>query len=220
MRQVCGIGAHRGRGRSGRAAAADTRYHGAMHDFSPVLDFWFGAADSPDRGRARACWFRKSGDFDTQIRSGFLRLQERAAAGKLAKWERTPLAALALVVVLDQFPRNMFRGEARAFATDAQALRVARRMVERGFDRLLRPVERWFVYLPFEHAEDMAAQRRSVALFAGLAADPDSAGTIDYARRHFDIIARFGRFPHRNALLGRESTPEETLFLSQPGSSF
>jgi uncharacterized protein (DUF924 family) len=191
-----------------------------MHDSVPVLDFWFGAADSPERGRPRACWFRKSAEYDAEIRSRFGRLQQRAAEGKLAKWERTPLAALALVVMLDQFPRNMFRGEARAFATDLHALRAARHMVERGFDRVLRPVERWFVYLPFEHAEDLAAQRRSVALFEGLAADPDSAGAIDYAGRHFDIIARYGRFPHRNALLGRESTPAETLFLSQPGSSF
>lgn len=191
-----------------------------MSEIAEVLGFWFGAPESPERGRPRKCWFEKNEAFDDEVRSCFLRVYRRAAAGKLSRWERTPHAALALVVVLDQFPRNMFRGEACAFAADPLALRVARRMVDHGFDGLLRPVERWFVYLPFEHAEDLAAQRRSVALFEGLAGDPDSAGTIDYARRHYDIISRYGRFPHRNALLGRESTSEEMAFLSQPGSSF
>ena len=191
-----------------------------MSEFAEVLGFWFGAPESPERGRPRKCWFGKDEAFDAEVRSGFLGVYRRAAAGKLSRWERTQHAALALAVVLDQFPRNMFRGHARAFATDSLALRVARRMVDHGFDSLLRPVERWFVYLPFEHAEDLAAQRRSVALFGGLAGDPDSAGTIDYAHRHYNIVSRFGRFPHRNAVLGRESTAEEVTFLSQPGSSF
>ena len=191
-----------------------------MSDIAEVLSFWFGAPESPERGRPRKCWFEKSEAFDAEIRSRFLKLYEPAAAGELSAWERTPLAALALAVVLDQFPRNMFRGEARAFAADPLALRVARRMVDHGFDSLLRPVERWFTYLPFEHAEDLAAQRRSIALFGGLAGDPDSAGTIDYAHRHYTIISRFGRFPHRNAMLGREATSEEMDFLSQSGSSF
>ena len=191
-----------------------------MSEIAEVLDFWFGAPDSPKRGRPRKCWFEKSVTFDAGVRSRFLKVYERAAAGKLSRWERTPLAALALALVLDQFPRNMFRGQARAFAADALALRVARRMLSRGFDGLLRPAERWFVYLPFEHAEDLAAQRRSIALFGSLAGYPDSAGVIDYAQRHYTIIARFGRFPHRNAMLGRESTSEEIAFLSQPGSSF
>ena len=191
-----------------------------MSEIAEVLDFWFGAPESPERGRPRKCWFEKNEAFDAEVRSRFVRVYRRAAAGKLSRWERTPHAALALAVVLDQFPRNMFRGEARAFAADALALRVARRMVDHGFDRLLRPVERWFVYLPFEHAEDLAAQRRAVALFAGLAGDPDSPGAIDYAHRHCNIISRFGRFPHRNAILGRESTSGESAFLAQPGSSF
>jgi len=191
-----------------------------MSDIAEVLAFWFGAPDSPERGRPRKCWFEKSEAFDAEVRSRFLKLYKRAVAGKLSRWERTPLAALALAVVVDQFPRNMFRGQARAFAADPLALRVARRMLSRGFDGLLRPVERWFVYLPFEHAEDLAAQRRSVALFGSLAGCPDSAGVIDYAQKHYTIVARFGRFPHRNATLGRESTSEEMAFLSQPGSSF
>jgi uncharacterized protein (DUF924 family) len=191
-----------------------------MSDIGEVLEFWFGAPDSPERGRPRKCWFEKSEAFDAEVRSRFLKVYKRAAAGKLSRWERTPLAALALAVVLDQFPRNMFRGQARAFAADPLALRVARRMLNRGFDGLLRPVERWFAYLPFEHAEDLAAQRRSIALFGSLAGYPDSAGVMDYAQRHYTIIARFGRFPHRNAMLGRESTSDEMAFLSQPGSSF
>jgi len=191
-----------------------------MSDIAEVLAFWFGAPDSPERGRPRKCWFEKSEAFDAEVRSRFLKLYKRAVAGKLSRWERTPLAALALAVVVDQFPRNMFRGQARAFAADPLALRVARRMLHRGFDGLLRPVERWFVYLPFEHAEDLAAQRRSIALFGNLAGYPDGAGAMDYAQRHYTIIARFGRFPHRNAMLGRVSTSEEIAFLSQPGSSF
>ncbi len=191
-----------------------------MPEFPEVLAFWFGTPDSPELGRPRKCWFEKSALFDAEIRSRFLGLYERAAAGELEAWRRSPLSALALAIVLDQFPRNMFRGEARAFASDALASRVARGIVGSGFDAVLRPVERWFAYLPFEHAEDLAAQRRSLALFDGLAQDGDSAGTLDYALRHYEIIARFGRFPHRNAILGRESTPEEIEFLKQPNSSF
>jgi uncharacterized protein (DUF924 family) len=191
-----------------------------VSEFVQVLDFWFGAPGSAERGRSRSCWFVKDPAFDTEIRARFLDLYERAAGGGLEDWRRTPLCALALAVVLDQFPRNMFRGEARAFAADPLALRVGRSSVERGFDALLRPVERWFVYLPFEHAEDLAAQRRSLALFGALPRDADNSGTLDYARRHYDIIARFGRFPHRNSILGRESTADEAEFLRQPGSSF
>ena len=149
------------------------------------------------------------------MRGRFLPLWERAAGGGLGRWRGSPLASLALAIVLDQFPRNMFRGTPRAFSSDELALAVARAAVERGFDRLLSPVERTFVYLPFEHAEDLAAQRRSVALSSALS--PDRA---EYARRHYEIIARFGRFPHRNAILGRESIAEEAEFLEQPGSSF
>ncbi len=189
-------------------------------DFREVLDFWFGPAGSPECGRPREAWFRKSEAFDEAIRARFLELHRQAAGGHLQSWEAEPDSLLALIVVLDQFPRNMFRGTSRAFATDAQALAAAQLAVARGFDRLLAPVQRWFVYLPFEHAEDPAVQRRCLELFEDLRADPDSAETIDYARRHGEIIARFGRFPHRNAVLGRISTPEEIEFLKQPGSGF
>jgi uncharacterized protein (DUF924 family) len=184
-------------------------------DFSDILDFWFGPPDSPERGHPRKVWFRKSASFDEEIRFRHLETWERAARGELERWQATPLACLALVIVLDQFPRNMFRGTARAFSSDPAALSAAESLVGRGFDRPLLPVERVFSYLPFEHAEDLAAQRHSLALFETL-----DSGYRDYARRHYEIVARFGRFPHRNAILGRESTAEEIEFLSQPGSSF
>ncbi len=162
----------------------------------------------------------KSEPFDREIRERFLPLWEAAAAGSLRSWESTPLAALALVVVLDQLPRNMFRGTARAFVSDARALAAAEAMVERRFDRLLRPVERVFVYLPFEHAEDLESQRRAVELFSSVEGGMLDGSYADYARRHCEVIERFGRFPHRNAILGRASTPEEVEFLGQPGSGF
>ena len=180
-----------------------------------MLDFWFGAPDSRERARPRKSWFEKSEPFDAEIRRRFLATWERAGRGELGRWQATPLASLALIVVLDQFPRNMFRGTARAFASDSLALAAARETIARGFDRLLSPVERTFIYLPFEHAEDLAAQRRSLSLFRAL--DPED---MQYPKRHYEIIARFGRFPHRNAILGRQSTAEEAEFLKQPGSSF
>ena len=127
---------------------------------------------------------------------------------------------MALILLLDQFPRNLFRGTPRAFATDPQALAAARNAVDRGFDRHFLPVRRWFLYLPFEHAEDLQLQQQSVKLFEQLRDDAASASTIDYAIRHFEVIQRFGRFPHRNQILGRQTTPEEAEFLNQPGSSF
>jgi len=180
-----------------------------------VLDFWFGAPNSRERGRPRKLWFQKSEPFDAEIRGRFLAGWEQAVRGELEHWQATPLASLALVVTLDQFPRNMFRGTARAFASDSLALAAARHMIATGFDRVLSPVERLFAYLPFAHAEDLAAQRRSLALSHGL--DPED---LRSAQRHYEIIARFGRFPHRNAILGRRSTAEEIEFLKRPGSSF
>ena len=191
-----------------------------MRRASRVLDFWFGAPGSPERGRSRACWFEKNAAFDDEIRDRFGALQADAAAGRLDAWQARPRSALALAVLLDQFPRNMHRGTAAAFACDARAQTVAMHAVRRRFDRALRPVERWFVYLPFEHAEDLARQRESLRLFAGLRFEPECPGAFDYACRHFDVIARFGRFPHRNQVLGRVSTAEEAAYLAQPGSGF
>ena len=192
----------------------------SVADFRAVLDFWFGPAGSPEFGKPREAWFRKSDQFDDAIRTRFLDLHRQAADGQMQRWQGAPDSLLALILVLDQFPRNLFRGSSRAFATDDQALAAAQLAVVRGHDRALSPVLRWFIYLPFEHAEDLALQRRCLDLFEGLRGDSDSAGAIDYARRHYEIIARFGRFPHRNAVLGRISTPEEIEFLKQPGTGF
>jgi len=191
-----------------------------LASWSDVLEFWFGAPDSPEFGRPRAPWFVKSAEFDALIRDRFLATHEAAAAGALDAWSSRPLAALALAVVLDQFPRNMFRGTPRAFASDTRALALARDAVGRGFDEVLLPVQSWFVYLPFEHAEDLAMQRESLRRFERLATDAAGAGTFTYAMRHYAVIERFGRFPHRNTLLGRASTADELRFLEQPGSSF
>jgi uncharacterized protein (DUF924 family) len=185
-----------------------------------ILDFWFGTPDSPEYGRERKEWFLKDAQFDEQIRSRFLSHYRQAAAGELDAWQTSPLGCLALIITLDQFPRNLFRGKPESFATDQQALALAEWAVEREFDRSLLSVQRWFIYLPFEHSEDIAVQRRSLELWEGLRDDPGSIGAIDYARRHYEVIARFERFPHRNAILGRQNTLEEEEFLQQPGSSF
>ena len=154
----------------------------------------------------------------------FGRLIEQALAGGIDDWAAAPLAALpalARVIVLDQFPRNTYRGSARAFAGDAMALQGARALVASGLDRELTGVQRMFVYLPFEHAEDRAHQRTSLQLFAQLGRDePALAGLSEWAQRHHDVVERFGRFPHRNAALGRASSSDELEFLKQPGSGF
>jgi uncharacterized protein (DUF924 family) len=145
---------------------------------------------------------------------------EAARAGRLARWMEDPRSCLALIVLLDQLPRNMFRGSPRTYESDDKALAVARHAVAARHDHALRPVERSFVYLPFEHAEDLAAQHEGVALFSGLDLHPRGQEWLKIARRHMEIVARFGRFPHRNDILGRPSTPEEIEFLTQPNSSF
>jgi uncharacterized protein (DUF924 family) len=144
----------------------------------------------------------------------------QAQAGNLDSWKNSPQSCLALILLLDQFPRHMFRGTPQAFATDWQALSAAQYAIAQGYDRELLPVQRWFIYLPFEHSENLDHQNQSVSLFEQLSDDPDSADTIQYAIRHRKVILRFGRFPHRNAILGRVSTAQEEEFLQQPGSSF
>ncbi len=186
-----------------------------------VLDFWFGPADDPGHARPRAAWFKKDDAFDAEIAARFGPLIDRALAGALDAWQADAATALARILVLDQFTRNAFRGTARSFAGDAPALAAARAMVASGQDRTLTGVQRQFVYLPFEHAEDLAAQDQSLALFAQLERDvPAQAGLLEWAERHHAIIERFGRFPHRNAVLQRESSAEELAFLQTPGSGF
>jgi uncharacterized protein (DUF924 family) len=186
-----------------------------------VLDFWFGAPGSPEHGREREAWFLKDAVFDRAIATRFGALIERAVAGALAHWQGEPLGALAEIVVLDQFTRNAFRDTPRAFAGDARALGAARALVASGADRGLLAVQRQFIYLPFEHAESPALQDEALRLFEQLAADhPEQAGLVEWALKHRVIIERFGRFPHRNLVLGRVSTAEEIEFLRQPGSGF
>jgi uncharacterized protein (DUF924 family) len=170
-----------------------------------VLAFWRAAG--PDQ------WFEKNPEFDAEIARRFSSVWHDAAAGRLASWEQTPEGALALVIALDQFPRNMFRGDARTYAADAAARAAAGRALDRGFDRLIPHGERQFLYLPFMHSEAMADQERCVALAR---AHGDYEFT-KYAEQHADIIRRFGRFPHRNAVLGRATTPAEQAFLDGGG---
>lgn len=184
-----------------------------------ILNFWFGKPDEPSYGKQRSSWFIKNPQFDQEVRLHFLKDYQHAIAGKLEHW-KTPRSSLALILLLDQFPRNMFRGTAQAFASDPQALAEAQYAVANSFDQELLIVQRWFIYLPFEHSENLADQRQSVQLFKALGDDPENATTIDYAIRHCAVIERFGRFPHRNKILGRETTPEEAEFLKQRGSSF
>ncbi|HEX2541901.1 MAG TPA: DUF924 family protein [Caldimonas sp.] len=190
-------------------------------DARDVLDFWFGAEGSPLHGSARAEWFTKDDVFDQRIRDDFEPLIERALRGELDAWAGQAHAALARILLLDQFTRNAFRGTPRAFAGDTQALAAASAMVGARQDEQLPAFMRAFAYMPFEHAERPDMQDEAVRLFTRLAAgDPAFASMLDYAHRHRQVIERFGRFPHRNAILGRQSTAEEIAFLQQPGSSF
>lgn len=186
-----------------------------------VLDFWFLPPDHPGHGAYRPEWFRKDAAFDAAIRARFGADVE--AALNTALDTGTDEALLARILLLDQFTRNIFRDTPRAFAGDAQALKLAETLVAAGRDKNLSPFQRWFAYLPFEHGESLLDQERAVALFAGLRREMKNEtfdGAYDYALRHREVIARFGRFPHRNAILGRESTAEEIEFLKPPGSSF
>lgn len=179
-----------------------------------VLDFWFGREPA-----VRPEWFRKDPAFDERIRDRFGAVIEAALSG--VRFGPAPAERLAALIVLDQFTRNVFRDTPRAFAGDAAALELAMGLCEHGEDRALPLWPRAFTYLPFEHAEDLAAQDRAVAAFEALAAEHPQAGSmLDYAHRHREVIRRFGRFPHRNETLGRPNTAEEAAFLEQPGSRF
>jgi uncharacterized protein (DUF924 family) len=178
---------------------------------SEVLRFWFG--DGAEYGAVHKRWFEKNPAFDAEVRDRFLGVYESQLVGR--EWLAQPHPCLARIIVLDQFPRNMFRGTPRAFATDALALAAARHALAAGYDRDWLRVEKIFAYLPFEHSEALADQELACELMRPLGEEQ-----YDYALRHKAIIERFGRFPHRNAILGRASTPEEIEFLKQPGSGF
>jgi uncharacterized protein (DUF924 family) len=185
----------------------------------PVLDFWFSE-------RARPLWFEKDAAFDAEIRSRFGAAVGQAQSGGFQDWRRHGEGALALLILLDQMPRNIHRCSPLAFASDALALEVAEGAIAAGHDRGFAFPQRRFFYLPHEHSEDWAVQARSLELFSALAAEAaaehraEAEEQLDYARRHAEIIARFGRYPHRNAALGRECTAEELAFLAGPDSSF
>ncbi|HRZ07925.1 MAG TPA: DUF924 family protein [Candidatus Competibacteraceae bacterium] len=172
-----------------------------------VVAFWF----APD---VQPLWFAATPDFDERLRARFLTTYRAAAAGQLTDWDTTAEGALALVIVLDQFPLNLFRGQPDSFATEAAARVVADRAMAHGFDQALPPEQRQFLYLPFMHSETLADQERSVRLYQ----QPGLEDSLHFARHHRDLIARFGRFPHRNAILGRISTAEELAYLASPGA--
>lgn len=186
-----------------------------------ILDFWFGAPDAPDYGQPRPFWFKKSAQTDALIRQQFEPLLSAAKQGACNAWMETAEGALALVVLLDQFSRNIYRSTADSFAADEKARWVAHLALARGFDHAVLPIQRVFFYLPFEHSESLSDQACSVQLFRQLLAYGDAFQTYyDFAQRHFEIIQAYGRFPHRNCILGRQSTAEEEAFLLTPGSGF
>lgn len=193
-----------------------------------VLRFWLGAhpLDAAAMQRVQGQWFQKDEAFDAALHTRFGATVEAARAGRLDAWARDAEGWLALLIVLDQFPRNIFRGTPESFASDARARALALAGIACGQDQAVPPMARIFCYLPLEHAEDVALQERAVALVQALRDDPQAEpraffdNTLDFARRHRDVIARFGRFPHRNGILGRASTAEELDYLAQPGAGF
>jgi uncharacterized protein (DUF924 family) len=184
-----------------------------------VLDYWFS-------GRVQLLCFERDDAFDAEIRARFGDAVAQAQAGGFEAWRSTPEGALALLILIDQMARNIYRGSPQAFAGDARGLAIAQQMVDAGLDRGFNFAQRRFTYLPFEHSEDRAVQKHSLALFGALAVecaaehDVEAAVQLYYAARHAEIVFRFGRYPHRNACLGRISTPEEEAFLKEPHSSF
>ncbi len=193
-----------------------------------ILAFWFGSEpdDAAVAGAQSRLWWGKDATVDAAMGERFTPWVDRAARGELDAWRNAPRGRLALILLADQFPRNIHRGTAAAFALDPLARRWCREGLTAGADRALRPIERVFFYLPLEHSESLDDQEDAVALYRGLMTELDArlqpvfAGFLDYALRHRDVVARFGRFPHRNRLLGRPSTAEEEAFLATPGSSF
>ena len=174
-----------------------------------VIDFWFSQ-------RVKPLWFKKSSEFDREVKQRFLDAYQLAKTGSLNDWRSEPHGALALIILLDQFPRNMFRGTSQAFATDGQAVELTKYAVANNYQQDLSTEQQAFLYMPLMHSENQADQARCVELFTKLGKEDN----LKFAIKHQKIVARFGRFPHRNQILGRESTPEEREFLTQPGSSF
>lgn len=185
-----------------------------------VLDFWFSDRDDSGEIVFRRAWFDKNDDFDTAIRDGFGVTYEKAAARELDAWREQPHTALALVVTLDQLSRNMFRDEPKMYAADSYATEIAKESLAKGDDKVFGLVQSWFFYMPLMHSEHLADQEACVTLFEQLPQNETVQRGLESAKKHRDIVARFGRFPHRNVILGRESTAEEEAFLLEPDSSF
>lgn len=185
-----------------------------------VLNFWFGTEGTPEYGTSRMAWFKKDAAFDAEIRTKFMSDYEAARDGTYDDWIKSAYGALALLVLLDQFPRNMFRDDPRSFATDDKALHIAQTIVTRGDDKALTKEEQFFVYLPYEHAEDLAMQKRCLELTAAMPQGKGENSPYHWAKQHHDVITKFGRFPHRNKILGRKNTPEEEEYLAEPGAGF
>jgi uncharacterized protein (DUF924 family) len=199
-----------------------------MATAADVLAFWFADSLTSAEGLARQYrrWFRQNDAFDAEIAARFASLPEDAAQGQLNAWRSRPDTTTALVLVLDQFPRSLYRNSSRAFAFDAKALAEAEAAIARGDDDAAHPLQAAFLYMPFQHAETIAAQQRSVDLYRRLRARAPAdladkfEGFVDYAQRHLDVVDKFGRFPHRNALLGRKPTAAEQAYLAEGGETF
>jgi uncharacterized protein (DUF924 family) len=193
-----------------------------MTDATPqeILDFWFSDRDESGEAIFRKAWFEKNEDFDKAIRDGFETTYTKAAARELEAWREQPHSALALVLTLDQFSRNMFRDDPKMYAADSYSTEVAKASLAKGYDKMFGMVQGWFFYMPLMHSEHLADQDACVALFEQLPQDETVQRGLESAVTHRDIVARFGRFPHRNEILSRESTPEEKAFLLEPNSSF
>jgi uncharacterized protein (DUF924 family) len=187
-----------------------------MADINRLLEFWLGSSDPAHMLCHRKEWWVKDPEFDQRIADEFMDLFDQAVEGKLATWQETPLGCLALVILLDQFPRNIFRNDQRAFAMDAGARRISRHVLAKGFDQVLPMGAKLFFYLPLEHSENLNDQFDCLKLMKAMGDE----GYLNFAQKHLDIIERFGRFPHRNAILGRMSTEEEIAFLKEPNSRF
>jgi uncharacterized protein (DUF924 family) len=190
------------------------------HRAERLLDFWFAPESASKRDRLRDIWFQATPEFDAALAENFRADYDRAAVGVYESWRDAPQTCLALILLLDQLPRNLFRNSPRAYATDAAALEIASEAVARGYDLAVVPVQRSFFYLPFQHSENLADHETGVSLYAALPEHPDKGAFMEAARQHHEIIARFGRFPHRNDNLGRATSAEEQEFLKQLGSAF
>ncbi len=199
-------------------------------EIDKILDFWFGNLkenELPSK-EYRKRWWIKDHENDKRIKDHFGYDLDLAIRGELDDWKTTPDGTLALILLFDQFTRNIYRNTEEAFSQDKNTIEICINGIKKGFDEALHPVQRTFYYMPLMHSEDMSMQEKSIECFSNLAkefATPESiakmvSGSFEYAMKHYEIVKRFGRYPHRNAILGRESTPEEIEFLSEPGSSF